>query len=201
MYVVQACLAWEKGNLDHHQGDDKIAKIKIFRIVISCWKRNQFLSTSSVVSKGDEKNHPWNPVLCVSKEIFTPKRSTHTHTHTNTHEHRVSMLISPLLRSLHYPLALLRATRRRGRELNCLFYTDPWGSPGIHTRGPENGREPHLSTHPLLRRKRRRGGELHTHDEKVLSSSLFLQQFFIIIATTGAFTPQHSSVSFTQEAT
>lgn len=181
--------------------------------MISYCKRNQFWkqkespkeicvrcsSTSSVVSKGDEKNILGIPSCVSPKKYSAPKRSTHTH--TNTHKYCVSMLISPLLRSLHYPLALLRATRRRGRELNCLFYTDPWGSSGIHTRSPENGREPHSSTHPLLRRKRRRGGDLHTHDGEVLSSSLFLQQFSIIIATTGAVAPQHSSVSFTQEAT
>lgn len=42
MYIVEACLAWEKGNLDHHQGDDKIEKLKILRIVISYWKRKKF---------------------------------------------------------------------------------------------------------------------------------------------------------------
>ena len=61
-------------------------------------------STSAVVTRGDEKSSPWNPLLCLCKEIFP---STEVYTHTQ--ELCVSMLISPLLRVLHYPLALLRA--------------------------------------------------------------------------------------------
>lgn len=123
--------------------------------------------TSPVVTRGDEENRPWNPLPRVCKEI-SPQKNPYTH--TRSHTLCVSTSTSPLPPSLHYPLPTHppRATRRWGQtELNLLFHPDPWGSIGIYTPGPENGRDPHSSTLPLLRRRRRRGAVgLHTQEEK-----------------------------------
>lgn len=119
--------------------------------------------TSPVVTRGDEESRPWNPLPRVCKEI-SPKRSPYTH--TCSHTLCVSTSTSPPAAQSSLPPPP-RATRRWGQtELNLLFYPDPWGSTGIYTPGPENGRDPHSSTLPLLRRRRRGAVGLHTQEEK-----------------------------------
>lgn len=84
--------------------------------------------TSPVVTRGDEKSSPWNPLPCVCK-VISPLEKALTHVHTHTHTLCVSTFVKPLLPSLHYLPVLLRATRRWGQRAQSPFQSGSLGLP------------------------------------------------------------------------
>lgn len=133
-------------------------------------------STSPVVTRGDEKSSPWNPLLCLCKEIFPPKRSTETHTHTHAQPLCLHVDQPPVAWSL-LPFSPPEGHEKAGQRAQSPLLNGSlelsWNLPVVLRM---DGSHTPLFIHCWgERRKRRRGGVcIHIQDEWVLSSSLFL---------------------------